>query len=94
MEINEIILYQISKKDRNRFNNHAWRNKVTLKSFTLGDYCCFLYLPPKSLTKGNVILNQESIGNFILFERSVQSASIKFFRKVYVETDFLKSGFV
>jgi hypothetical protein len=94
MEINEIILYQLSLKDRNRFGNHAWRNKVSLKSFVLGEYCCFVYLPSKSLTKGNVILNQESIANFVLFERSVQNADIKFYRKVYVETDFLKSGFV
>jgi hypothetical protein len=94
MEINEIILYQLSVNDRNRFNNHAWRNGVSLKSFVLNEYCMFIYLPPKSLFKGSVILNQEDIEKFICFEKSVRNSQIKFFRKVYVEADFLKSGFV
>lgn len=94
IQVDEIILYQLSKKDRNRFNNHAWRSGIQLRSFAIENQCFFIYIPKKSLYKGSVILNQEAVTQWCLFEANVKKSEIKFYRKVYVEADFLKQGFV
>ncbi|SHL40091.1 hypothetical protein [Flavobacterium chilense] len=94
IKIDEIIIYQLEKKDRNRFNNHAWRCGLKLNSFTMNKSCVFVLIPKKSLFKGSVILDQQNVENFILFEASIKKTTINYYRKVYCEVDFMKRGFL
>lgn len=94
MGINEIVLYQVDKKDSNRFNNHAYRHGVKLKGFSFMGVYVFIFIPEKKLMNGSVILNQSFYEKFILFEKSIRDNEINFFRKVYEEKNFSKFGFV
>lgn len=86
--VNQILIFQFRSTDKFKIYSHARNHAFKIQLFKKDKYLLGVHIPEKSLSNGNVFLNQEQLKNYLQFVSALSNNRIKFFLKVYDEKYF------
>ena len=85
IEQNDIFLITLKAEDKAKFYHHAAKNDIKINLSKQPDERLFVgvYMPPKSIIKGNPIVDRDLISNFYNFLDALDSNKIEYLIRVY-----------
>ena len=81
--IQEIVLFQFRKTDKNKIYAHAKRAGVKIIMVTNEKYLLGIYQPPKRFSEVNAYIDEGDIRAFHAFLKRIRKSECRYFYKVF-----------